>query len=407
MKKTKITVILIITILLTGCWDKIEIEEVGYVTVIGLDKGENNKVKVTFQIINPQISSVSGLQSNENSNEIITLLSDDIISAKDLANISFARRLTFSHTKVLIISEELAKTDRAYHLIESAQRDRDMRREIDLIVCKEEASEFINTNIPPFDAQIGKYYELMTATWEDTGFIPLANIHGFLQRTLDAHSLYLIGYATTMKSAQKELSVGIEDYIAGQVYKEELNPTQLIGSAVIKNGKMVGKLTGKETRLAMFLRPVKKTDNILTTFPDPLKKGEFISAKLMRGRIKIDISISEDYPIIDVIVPIKISISAIPSLVDYVEDQENQELLKKSIEKYYEDEAKKLIEKTQKEFGGEPFLWSSIARRKFLLFEDFEKYNWMEKYTKAKVNVDFDVKLIDFGKHSKPSKIGD
>lgn len=203
MRKYKIIAILMTVVLLSGCWDKKEIEEVGYVTVVGLDKGEANKVKVTFQITNPQITSVIGLQSNEDSNEIITLLSDDIISAKDLANISFARRLTFSHTKVFVISEELAKTDRFYHLIESAQRDRDMRREIDLIVCSEEASEFINTNNPPFDAQIGKYYELMTATWEDTGFIPLANIHLYLQRTLDAHSLFLIGYATTMKNTPK------------------------------------------------------------------------------------------------------------------------------------------------------------------------------------------------------------
>lgn len=407
MRKYKIIAILMTVVLLSGCWDKKEIEEVGYVTVVGLDKGEANKVKVTFQITNPQITSVIGLQSNEDSNEIITLLSDDIISAKDLANISFARRLTFSHTKVFVISEELAKTDRFYHLIESAQRDRDMRREIDLIVCSEEASEFINTNNPPFDAQIGKYYELMTATWEDTGFIPLANIHLYLQRTLDAHSLFLIGYATTMKNTPKKLTEGIGDYIAGQVYKEELNPIQLIGSAVIKNGKMVGKLTGEETRLAMLLRPIRKTDNILTTIPDPLEKGEFITANLIRNRIKIDIKVHEDYPVIDVIVPIDLSISAIPSLVDYVENQKNQELLKNFIEEYYEDKAKRLIEKTQKEFGGEPFLWASVARRNFLLYEDFEKYNWMEKYTKAKVNINFEVELVDFGKHSKPSKIGE
>ncbi len=41
--------------------------------------------------------------------------------------------------------------------------------------------------------------------------------------------------------------------MAGQVPKRGGNPVQLIGSAVFKEGKMIGKLTGEETRIAILL----------------------------------------------------------------------------------------------------------------------------------------------------------
>ncbi|NLK96496.1 MAG: Ger(x)C family spore germination protein, partial [Epulopiscium sp.] len=109
--------------------------------------------------------------------------------------------------------------------------------------------------------------------------------------------------------------------------------------------------------------------------------------------------------IIDVTVPLVLSITSIPSETDYVTNIKNQELLKNSIQKRMESITMELVKKTQKEFGGEPFLWSEIARRKFWLFEDFNKYNWPEKYKNAKVTVKYDIRIEDFGKHYKPPKL--
>lgn len=405
MKILRIACLLLITIFLAGCWDRIEIEEFAFVSVIGLDEGEHGKVRVTFLIINPQIGTSTNIQVDEPPNDIITFLSDDLVSCRELASTSVARRLTFSHTKAIIVSEAFAKSDRFFPMLEATQRDRDFRRDINLIVCKEKASEFIRNNHPPFDIRASKYYEFITSRWEDVGFVPLSNLHRLSLRTLDDLGLFLVTYATTKPDDPKKNFDSEGDFIAGQIDKLDENPLQMMGSAVFKKGKMIGKMTGDETRLSQILRPNVITNNILATFPDPLNEEEKVSAKIARRKNKIKIKITDDYPIIDVTVPLVLSITSIPSETDYVTNIKNQELLKNSIQKRMESITMELVKKTQKEFGGEPFLWSEIARRKFWLFEDFNKYNWPEKYKNAKVTVKYDIRIEDFGKHYKPPKL--
>ncbi len=46
-----------ILLLLTGCWDKVELNEISIVTGIAIEKGEKGKFLVTVETINaPQLS---------------------------------------------------------------------------------------------------------------------------------------------------------------------------------------------------------------------------------------------------------------------------------------------------------------------------------------------------------------
>ena len=405
MKTIKVVSILILTSLLSGCWDKTEIEDIGYVAVIGIDDAGFNNISVTFQVTNPQVGTSAKVKVDEPATNIITLLSKDLITAREISSMSIARRLTFAHVKAVVVSEEFAKTDKLFTLIEAAQRDRDIRRNFDFIVCKEKASEFIRKNDPQFDTRVAKYYDFVSSRWKDSGYVPLSNLHRLSQRTSDDLGLFLGTYATTNKENEKKFAENETDYIAGEISEQEPNPTQMMGSAVFKKGKMISTLTGDETRLSLILRPKTITNNLLMSFPDPLDKTERVTTTLIRGKNKINIDVSGNYPIINVIVPIKLSINAIPSFVDYVENQDNQDLLEKSIKEYLEDKTRALVKRTQNEFHGEPFLWSSVARKKFWLYEDFESYNWMDKYPTAEVKVTFDVKIKDFGKHITPSNV--
>lgn len=405
MRKLKFISILIMVLFLSGCWDRMEIEDIGYVAVIGIDDGDFDNLRITFQITNPQVGTSAKVQVDEPATNIITLSSKDLITARDISSISIARRLTFAHVKAIIVSEDFAKSDKLFSLIEAAQRDREIRREFDFIICKEKASEFIRNNNPQFDTRVAKYYEFISSRWKDTGFVPLSTLHRLSQRTVDDTSLYLGTYATTNEDERKLLAENEGDYLAGEINNQDKNPTQMMGSAVFKKGKMISTLTGDETRLSLILRPKTITNNLLMSFPDPLDKTERVTTTLIRGKNKINIDVSGNYPIINVIVPIKLSINAIPSFVDYVENQDNQDLLEKSIKEYLEDKTRALVKRTQNEFHGEPFLWSSVARKKFWLYEDFESYNWMDKYPTAEVKVTFDVKIKDFGKHITPSNV--
>ena len=115
---------------LTGCWDKREVEERSYVVAIGLDlpKGfdieKEQAVEVTFQFSNPKLN-IKGASPTEGSErkDIVTLTSPDLVTARNMANSFVTREISFSHNKVLIISEELAKTKIFYRLLSTAFKD--------------------------------------------------------------------------------------------------------------------------------------------------------------------------------------------------------------------------------------------------------------------------------------------
>jgi spore germination protein KC len=55
LRKEKIIIVLIVILLIlscSGCSDRIELEEQAYVTALGIDKGKDNNLSITYQITN-------------------------------------------------------------------------------------------------------------------------------------------------------------------------------------------------------------------------------------------------------------------------------------------------------------------------------------------------------------------
>lgn len=405
-------------LLLTGCWDKVEIEDLAYVIAIGLDMAEGENLVITYQIANPEGG------EGDTESEIISIQAPDFLSARDLA-VSFAsREVVFTHANVLVISEEIARTDKLLNFVQPAITDRQLRRDLHVLISKEKAAEYIHNNQPTLETSPHRYFYLISKRWQETGLVPDSTLHQLFQRTEEDSGLFLATYSTTVNGKEKypeddedqeENSDGEdknkkndnENQTPGDIEKWGGNPTQTIGSAVIKKGKMIGTLTGEETRTALLLRPDQTVKKVITTFQDPIQKEFNISARLLTEEAsQISIDTSNKYPAIVVKTPIHLEILSIGSDIDYVENLENQAFLKKHIKKTIEKNTNDFIKRTQKEFRAEPFRWGLVARRNFHTMEDYMKYNWIDKYAEAEIDFEADVQLKEFGKQLKPPKQG-
>ncbi len=391
-------------ILLTGCWDRIELEEQAYIIVIGLDKAKGDNVSVTYEIENPQGGggNITGMSEKEPTSEVVTVIAPDIISSKNMISSSITRRPTFSHTRTLVVSEELARSDDFFPLLESAIREREIQRDIFFIVSKENARDFIINNDPQLITRPHKFYDFIAKRGEETGSLSKSTIHKFLQLTEGDAGVFLAIYGTTKKSPPP--AYGCEDkYVAGQLPIKNDNFIQMMGSAAFKEGKMIGLMTGEETRISHFLRPAFKNNSMLATYPDPLDDNRKITCLVKRSHepnIKMDLN--TDIPKIDITVSFEIRLIAIPSMINYVTNIKNRELLKKSIEKNLRHKFNKFIERTQYDFKMEPFAWSLEARKHFSTTKEYIDYDWMKSYPKAEVNLSIDVTITDFGKQLRP-----
>ncbi|PLS08559.1 Ger(x)C family spore germination protein [Neobacillus cucumis] len=106
---------IISVVLLTGCWDRSEINDIGFVVATGVDKGSNNKILFSLQI--PLPSSMGGAGSSGGgggtSGEGPFLVAQGVggnerQGIEDIQT-KLSRRVYLGHRRVHIIGESLAK----------------------------------------------------------------------------------------------------------------------------------------------------------------------------------------------------------------------------------------------------------------------------------------------------------
>ena len=396
--RKKIIVLFSCTILLAGCYDQNEIEQQAYVMAIGLDKADGvGKVKVTFLIANPEVGTAAGGGSpDEPPSEIVSFVAPDFSTARDTANAFVAKRLRFSHAQTLIVSEELARSTIFLQHMYGTIRDREVRREMNIVVSRENASDFLRDNNPLLESRAHKYYQFMINRSIETGLAPAADIHRFMQITEADGDLYLAIYATTKQEGS--VDVNEDEFYAGQIEKEGGNPTQVVGSAVFKEGKMIGVLTGEETRLSLLLDNSSQAESMLVTYQDPLNEEYRIGARVLKKEsTKIVMDLQKEQPSVTATVPLSLELTAIPSLENYITDFKKQALLERFIEEDLGKKAQKFIAKTQEEFKGEPFYWSLVARKQFLTNKAYTEYDWKKAYPNLDINVNFEIEITEFG----------
>ncbi|MCA1029777.1 Ger(x)C family spore germination protein [Bacillus timonensis] len=405
--RTKLLFICIIAFFLTGCWDKTEVEEKAYVIGLGLDKAEEeNKMEITFLIANPEVGTLlSGGSSSEPPHEIITITANDFISARNTANTVVAKALAYPLLKVIVVSEEFAKDDNFIRHIYDTTKDREIRRDIRLLVSREKARVFFEENKPRLETRPHKYFQFITNRGVETGMIPDSDLHKFYKVTEGDADLFLAIYTSTQNKSEEEnqKKASEDEFLAGELdTKGKKNTTQFIGSAVFKEGKMIGKLNGEETRVALLLDPTSDVKDILTTYPDPFKPEYRIASRVIKTKENIvSIELGQGPPKIDIKMFFVVEVLSDPAMINYAKDFKKQEKLKKYLEENISKKMEKVINKTQEEFKGEPFLWSIYARKQFMTIPEYEKFDWMKSYPNADVSVSVAVNLGEFGKQTK------
>lgn len=398
---SKLIFLSILLLLLSGCWDQKRIDERAYVVAIGLDKGEKeNQVKITYLITNPELSKQQG-GAPEPPKEIITFQTNDLISAKDMANIVVAKEITYSQLTVFIVSEELAKDKDFIRWMYDATKDREIKRSINFVVTKENVSDFIMNTQPKLETKIHEYFTLVLNDGISRGYIPDSKLYGYFGTTEADADLFLAIYGTAQREKSRESS-NEDEFLAGEFQTEgQTNSTQLGGSAVFREGKFIGKLTAEETRVAVLLNDTLNSEEMLATYPDPFNKKYRITVNIIKkSKNKIKMDLKKGSSTMDITIPIYVQVLSDHSMVNYAKNKEKRAHLKQYLEEAITKKMDALIERTQKEFKGDPFNWSLLGRREFLTIPEYFNFDWMEEYPNMKVNVSVDIRFGQFGRQS-------
>jgi len=394
---------------LAGCWDARELEEYAFVTVVGIDVGErDDTIRVTYQISKPRnFSSKESATSAENATEIVSLETRSLYASRNLVNVSTSRVLTLVQAKVLIVSEAFARRGNLLLELESLVRERDFRRDIILITCKGSAEEFIRENKPQLEKAPYRYYELITQTDSSTGLVPDTQLHDFMVASEGSDRTALTMLAGIREDDEREAQVeNLNDLTAGELRLEGKNKAQFLGAAVYKDQKLIGLLTGEETRMTQLVQGKVKQFNMYVEDPDDDGKIIALLARQQRQpNVRID-------PFSD---PIRVSIRI--ELDADLAGQQNPSRpvtsyeyiarLERAVEEQIREQLEDVVEKSQNELESDFFGLYQTARLQCMTERCWKNVKWERRFVEADIEIDVRTHIRRTGKQLDMLKGGD
>lgn len=285
---------------LAGCWNRVEVNDIAIVTAIGLDRVENGDIRLSLQIGIPANLGPIGAGGGNKGGKgtfIISETGETIADAYRKLQEKIARRIFFSHSRVLIIGEKLARNG-VSQIIDFFPRYKEPRMNSFIMFTKGQASELLRSKS-----------KLENVSSEETRELNKLNvglkvsIKGFWEMML-AEGINPTAPAVNLKYLE------VKNKSESKTEHSPSEKTQsIVGAAVFKKDKLVGWMNDAETRGILWLRNTLETGVITVNIPKKRGGGKIstkiistktgINPKLQGGQLTIEVNTRSEVIVVE------------------------------------------------------------------------------------------------------------
>lgn len=381
MKKGLLLLITVLfTLLLTGCWNRRELNELALVVAMSIDKS-NNGYEITAQVVEP--SEVASNKGGSGRTPVTTYTEkgDYIFEAIRRMTTISPRKLYFSHLQMLVLGEEIAREGIAKSL-ELFTRDPEFRKDFYIAVSKDVQAKDILQNLTSVEKipanKLHSSLETSEKAWAPTVAIQMDELIADL--TNDGKNAILTGISVS-GNKEKAATMGnvtrIEPY-ARLKYKNV---------AVFEKDKLIGWLNEKESKGYNYI-----TDNIVNTVGDvPCPGNESIVVEIIRAKSKVTGKVVNGRPEIEIKIFGEANVGEVACQIDLTKP-ESIEKLEKSIDKVNQDILEASINRA-KELEVDIFGFGDVIHRADPKAWKTLKKNWNQRFVDIKVTTHSTFKL--------------
>jgi spore germination protein KC len=369
--------------LLSGCWDRIEINDLAIVTGAAIDKTVDNHVVLSVQVFLPKALSSGGGQGGGGSGggTITLVVSEKGINLSDaLSKLqgSLPRKVFWGQCKVFIFGEKVAK--------EGIQKDMDFL--LRHPQTRERAYLFVG------EGKGRQYLE------------PASKLERTSSEVIRELSKARIGMDVTMKELDEMLMGNshaaalpyLEMRTHKQNPKESMKAPKIVGTAIFRKDRMVGTITERETRGVVWLKnkikgytvnvKPEKTAGDLSL--DPVSANIRLEPEIQNGKWNMNVQIRTEGNVL--------------------QNQTNFSLsdpqFQKSVQKAYQESIKKRIYLTlrplQHKMKADIVGFADEFNRKYPNQLKRVENHWGDVFSKVKVNIDVDAYIRREGSITEP-----
>lgn len=324
MNKYRISILVFITFfILTGCWNRRELNDLAINSALGIDKS-GDQYLLSAQVISPgQISHVTSGGGNEAPVTTFRTTEMTLFNALRKMTIQTPRKLYQGHMRLLVIGEDVAK-EGISKVVDFIERDHEFRSNFYIVVAKGIQAEKILDTVTHIEKnpaeKIFKSLEMSAKAWAPTAEVQLDELVSDL-----------------LSPGKNPVLTAIElkgNYEEGTTVKKlesvpPPNMLQFAGSAVFKKDVLVGWFDEDESKGYNYaLGNVKSTTGFVQ---DP--KGGKIVGEVIRTKAKIETQVQNGKPKGDVFVEITANVAEANSNIDLTDPKNIDWFEKKSQEK--------------------------------------------------------------------------
>ncbi|RKD25271.1 germination protein, Ger(x)C family [Caminicella sporogenes DSM 14501] len=378
LKKYKSIILLIIfSILLTGCWDFEDISRRSILLSIGVDKIEN-KIEFITEIASLTSLLASGKEDKTQTTNVYITSSKgkDFEEARLYLNRAIPFPLFLGATRVVIFSKNLAKEGIEPYL-NRIDNIYDYRKTLLPVVSHDAPKDLYKLKIIK-DISVGFLIEDIIYHLKKNGMALYPNVGEVLSNIAFGKIGFLLPY------------IGVNK-----------NTIEYLGLAVFKNAKFIGVISIEKTDGVLYLLSKYPTFVESIVSPDEHKNNKFsFKVKIKKRKFKTNYSKENKQIVIDV----DLNLIAELRYRYYIQDfsKKYAQTLEKEISKKVKNEIKEVIEMSQKDFKCDIFSFAKYFKAQHPKI--YESIDWEKNYPEIKFNINVKTKIINLGSIEKEIK---
>lgn len=398
VKKTIATLLIIILCLFTlsGCYNAEGLETLAYAVAVGIDKGENNEIKLTLQFALSNDSDSSGGSSQSQKSTITAIECATLDSGIALINSYISKKVNLSHCKAIIISEEIAYEGISEYIY-TFVNNLEVRPDCNIIISRCNAYDYLNNSEPTLESVSARYYEFILNSSEYTGYTQNIQLSDFYSNMLSTTSqAYAILGGINTDATHKSHS-NLPNYDIEGSYKADETPIKTetgvedMGIAVFKNDRLVGELNGMEALCHLLV--VNDFKNATISVPNPYNKNSALSLYINSNKSpEIDVKIINGTPYIKCNFYISGYVLSLDENMNY-SDASTMNLINESTNLFLEQNISSYLYKTAKDYKSDIGNFGKHVISNYFTWNDWVESDWLFNYQNAFFSVNVDTNI--------------
>ena len=331
------------------------------------------------------------------SSSVYSVDCESIDSGINLIDTYISKKISLSHCRAIIISEEFASLDIS-EAIYTLMNKVEINSGCLVIISRGDAKDFLDKASSSIEAASARYYDATVTSSYTVGLSERVTLSDFFSSMKDSFkepiaSLGSVNSATT-EQTESATSSSLKDSnnkAGDSSVSNEKSHDENLGLAVFKNNRLVGELNGLETFCHLLVTGKLQSYNL--SMPDPFSGEDTIDVHVtLRKSPEINLKLVNGSPFIEINLDLTTRLLSMNNESGYL-TEDKLKILEETCNYYLEEQINSYLYKTSKEFQSDIAGFGKYAVSKFLTLEDWYSYNWLDNYKNAYFNVTVDTNM--------------